>query len=186
MGWDFTHCFSLAWKDISHSSSLLWPYSTLGQNLVIMLFSVDAVPWANSWKSYSTAVLRLSCFVHTLWFLDIMFMFNLCGTFDCSGDLLCHCWYLLERNIVWKETELYISTDDSQYHVKIWSFIFQSWNIICLRYFNPVGAHPSGLIGEDPTKAFTNLMPYMAQVAIGNRPNLTIFGGDYNTVDGTG
>jgi UDP-glucose 4-epimerase len=55
-----------------------------------------------------------------------------------------------------------------------------------LRYFNPVGAHPSGLIGEDPTKTFTNLMPYMAQVAIGNRPNLTIFGGDYDTVDGTG
>jgi UDP-glucose 4-epimerase len=64
--------------------------------------------------------------------------------------------------------------------------LFQSWNIICLRYFNPVGAHPSGLIGEDPTKTFTNLMPYMAQVAIGNRPNLTIFGGDYDTVDGTG
>lgn len=62
----------------------------------------------------------------------------------------------------------------------------KSWNIICLRYFNPVGAHPSGLIGEDPTKAFTNLMPYMAQVAIGNKPSLTIYGGDYDTTDGTG
>lgn len=62
----------------------------------------------------------------------------------------------------------------------------KNWNIIALRYFNPVGAHQSGLIGEDPTKAFTNLMPYMAQVAIGNKPCLTIFGGDYNTVDGTG
>nr|CAD7455638.1 unnamed protein product [Timema tahoe] len=62
----------------------------------------------------------------------------------------------------------------------------KSWNIISLRYFNPVGAHPSGLIGEDPTKAFTNLMPYMAQVAMGNKPSLTIFGGDYDTVDGTG
>jgi len=60
------------------------------------------------------------------------------------------------------------------------------WNVISLRYFNPVGAHPSGLIGEDPTKAFTNLMPYMAQVAIGKKPELTIFGGDYETVDGTG
>ena len=49
-----------------------------------------------------------------------------------------------------------------------------------------MGAHPSGLIGEDPTKAFTNIMPYMAQVAIGNKPYLTIFGGDYDTVDGTG
>ncbi|KAJ9577655.1 hypothetical protein L9F63_005735, partial [Diploptera punctata] len=62
----------------------------------------------------------------------------------------------------------------------------KNWNIISLRYFNPVGAHPSGLIGEDPTKAFTNLMPYMAQVAIGNKPSLTIFGGDYDTIDGTG
>lgn len=62
----------------------------------------------------------------------------------------------------------------------------EKWNIIALRYFNPVGAHPSGLIGEDPTKAFSNLMPYIAQVALGKRAVLTIFGGDYNTVDGTG
>ncbi|KAL1110170.1 hypothetical protein AAG570_008247 [Ranatra chinensis] len=62
----------------------------------------------------------------------------------------------------------------------------KSWNIISLRYFNPVGAHPSGDIGEDPTKPFTNLMPYIAQVAIGNKPYLTIFGGDYETTDGTG
>ncbi|KAJ1523938.1 hypothetical protein ONE63_010487 [Megalurothrips usitatus] len=62
----------------------------------------------------------------------------------------------------------------------------KKWNIIALRYFNPVGAHPSGLIGEDPTKEFTNIMPYMAQVAIGNKPHVTIFGGDYDTVDGTG
>lgn len=62
----------------------------------------------------------------------------------------------------------------------------KEWNIIALRYFNPVGAHPSGLIGEDPTKAFTNLMPFISQVAIGKKPVLTIFGGDYDTVDGTG
>lgn len=62
----------------------------------------------------------------------------------------------------------------------------EKWNIIALRYFNPVGAHPSGLIGEDPTKAFTNIMPFIAQVAIGHRPVLTIFGGDYSTIDGTG
>lgn len=62
----------------------------------------------------------------------------------------------------------------------------QKWNIISLRYFNPVGAHPSGLIGEDPTKEFTNLMPFMAQVALGKKPVLTVFGNDYNTPDGTG
>ena len=64
--------------------------------------------------------------------------------------------------------------------------LFQCWNIISLRYFNPVGAHPSGLIGEDPTKKFTNIMPFIAQVALGQKLELTIFGGDYPTEDGTG
>lgn len=58
--------------------------------------------------------------------------------------------------------------------------------MIILRYFNPVGAHPSGTIGEDPTGVPNNLMPYVAQVAIGNRPYLNVFGNDYNTIDGTG
>jgi len=60
------------------------------------------------------------------------------------------------------------------------------WNMISLRYFNPVGAHASGLIGEDNTKPFTNLMPFVASVAVGRRPHLTVFGEDYDTVDGTG
>lgn len=64
--------------------------------------------------------------------------------------------------------------------------LLQKWNIIALRYFNPVGAHPSGLIGEDPTKQFTNLMPFISQVASGKKPSLTIFGNDYDTPDGTG
>ncbi|GJQ82702.1 hypothetical protein Trydic_g19714 [Trypoxylus dichotomus] len=62
----------------------------------------------------------------------------------------------------------------------------EKWNIIALRYFNPLGAHPSGLIGEDPTKPFSNIMPFISQVAIGQKPILTIFGGDYDTKDGTG
>lgn len=61
-----------------------------------------------------------------------------------------------------------------------------SWNIALLRYFNPVGAHPSGLIGEDPTWIPNNLMPYISQVAVGLRPFLSIYGGDYLTHDGTG
>jgi len=60
------------------------------------------------------------------------------------------------------------------------------WSIVCLRYFNPVGAHDSGLIGEDPNDIPNNLMPYIAQVASGKLPYLNIFGGDYNTKDGTG
>jgi UDP-glucose 4-epimerase len=60
------------------------------------------------------------------------------------------------------------------------------WSITILRYFNPVGAHPSGLIGEDPAGIPNNLMPYVAQVAVGRRPHLTVFGGDYPTPDGTG
>ncbi len=60
------------------------------------------------------------------------------------------------------------------------------WNIACLRYFNPVGAHISGLIGEDPSGTPNNLMPFVAQVAVGRRERLSVFGGDYPTVDGTG
>jgi UDP-glucose 4-epimerase len=61
-----------------------------------------------------------------------------------------------------------------------------SWRIGILRYFNPVGAHPSGLIGEDPSGIPNNLMPYVTQVAVGLRPHLSVFGGDYPTPDGTG
>jgi UDP-glucose 4-epimerase len=60
------------------------------------------------------------------------------------------------------------------------------WRLASLRYFNPVGAHESGLIGEDPRGVPNNLMPYVAQVAVGRRPRLQVFGGDYPTPDGTG
>lgn len=61
-----------------------------------------------------------------------------------------------------------------------------SWRIALLRYFNPVGAHESGLIGEDPHGIPNNLMPYISKVAIGQLPELSVFGGDYPTPDGTG
>ncbi len=60
------------------------------------------------------------------------------------------------------------------------------WRIAYLRYFNPVGAHPSGLMGEDPKGVPNNLMPYVAQVAIGKRDFLSVYGGDWPTYDGTG
>jgi UDP-glucose 4-epimerase len=61
-----------------------------------------------------------------------------------------------------------------------------AWRVALLRYFNPVGAHESGLIGEDPRGTPNNLMPYVTQVAVGKRERLQVFGGDYETVDGTG
>ena len=61
-----------------------------------------------------------------------------------------------------------------------------AWQTACLRYFNPVGAHESGCIGEDPRGVPNNLMPYVAQVAIGRRPRLRVYGHDYPTLDGTG
>ena len=61
-----------------------------------------------------------------------------------------------------------------------------SWQTACLRYFNPVGAHESGRIGEDPRGTPNNLMPYVAQVAVGRRPHLQVYGNDYATPDGTG
>lgn len=60
------------------------------------------------------------------------------------------------------------------------------WSVALLRYFNPIGAHPSGLIGEDPKGIPNNLMPYVAQVAVGRLKELSVFGNDYDTVDGTG
>ena len=60
------------------------------------------------------------------------------------------------------------------------------WNVVLLRYFNPIGAHPSGQIGEDPNGIPNNLMPYITQVAVGKREELGVFGNDYDTPDGTG
>lgn len=62
----------------------------------------------------------------------------------------------------------------------------QRWNVISLRYFNPVGAHISGKIGEDPNGEPNNLMPYISQVAVGKLKSLKVFGNDYATHDGTG
>ncbi|MEU9732943.1 UDP-glucose 4-epimerase GalE [Streptomyces sp. NPDC048002] len=59
------------------------------------------------------------------------------------------------------------------------------YSVLCMRYFNPVGAHPSGLLGEDPRGTPDNLMPYLAQVAVGRHPRLNVRGGDYPTRDGT-
>jgi UDP-glucose 4-epimerase len=59
------------------------------------------------------------------------------------------------------------------------------WNVVLLRYFNPIGAHPSGLMGENPSGIPNNLMPYITQVAIGKLDHLNIFGNDYDTPDGT-
>jgi UDP-glucose 4-epimerase len=61
-----------------------------------------------------------------------------------------------------------------------------TWSMMSLRYFNPVGAHPSGLMGEDPQGVPNNLMPFLAQVAVGRREALQVFGTDYPTPDGTG
>ncbi len=62
----------------------------------------------------------------------------------------------------------------------------KNWRIALLRYFNPVGAHKSGLIGEDPNDIPNNLIPYISQVAVGKLEKLSVFGGDYDTLDGTG
>ncbi len=62
----------------------------------------------------------------------------------------------------------------------------KDWNVVLLRYFNPVGAHESGRIGEDPTGIPNNLLPFVSQVAVGQRPQLRVYGNDYPTPDGTG
>jgi len=66
------------------------------------------------------------------------------------------------------------------------AFADKEWSVVLLRYFNPIGAHSSGLIGEDPKGIPNNLMPYISQVAVGRRDHLSVFGNDYDTPDGTG
>ncbi len=73
-----------------------------------------------------------------------------------------------------------------EYVLRDWQTSRPQLNIALLRYFNPVGAHPSGDIGEDPAGIPNNLLPYISQVAVGKRERLKVFGGDYETADGTG
>lgn len=73
-----------------------------------------------------------------------------------------------------------------QYKRNFQNNCFQEFSVISLRYFNPVGAHSSGQIGEDPNGIPNNLMPYIAQVSVGKRDMLYIYGNDYDTPDGTG
>lgn len=75
---------------------------------------------------------------------------------------------------------------DIEYLLKDYAKEHKDANIAILRYFNPIGAHESGLIGEDPQGIPNNLMPYITQVAVGKRPYLNVFGNDYKTHDGTG
>ncbi len=92
-----------------------------------------------------------------------------------------------EESPVKKCTNPYGSTKSMQ--ETIFTDIYNSdkeWNIVLLRYFNPIGAHPSGKIGENPNGIPNNLMPYITQVAVGKMPFLRVFGNDYPTHDGTG
>ncbi len=75
---------------------------------------------------------------------------------------------------------------DIEYMLKDYAKENPDANIAILRYFNPIGAHPTGLIGEDPNGIPNNLMPYITQVAVGKRDRLNVYGNDYKTVDGTG
>ena len=87
----------------------------------------------------------------------------------------------LETNCPYGNTKLMI-----EYILKDLYNSDNSWRVVLLRYFNPIGAHESGLIGEDPNDIPNNLMPYIMKVAMGELPILNIFGDDYDTVDGTG
>lgn len=93
----------------------------------------------------------------------------------CSSDKVNH--FYLSTFTVTRKIIFNIHTENK---------FFQTWSVISLRYFNPVGAHPSGEIGEDPSGIPNNLMPYLSQVAVGKRESLSVYGNDYNTPDGTG
>ncbi len=93
---------------------------------------------------------------------------------------------LVESDPIGTATNPYGTTKIIQEGIfKDFAFVHKDFNIALLRYFNPIGAHPSGLIGEAPNGIPNNLMPYITQVAVGKRDHLSIFGDDYDTPDGT-
>ena len=92
--------------------------------------------------------------------------------------------YIASKVLLTKQQTLKKQGQDHQQQEQVEDI--RVFTAVILRYFNPVGAHSSGLIGEDPGGIPNNLMPYVAQVAVGRREKLTVFGNDYNTVDGTG
>ena len=93
---------------------------------------------------------------------------------------------LVESDPIGTATNPYGTTKIIQEGIfKDFAFVHKGFNIALLRYFNPIGAHPSGLIGEAPNGIPNNLMPYITQVAVGKRDHLSIFGDDYDTPDGT-
>lgn len=93
---------------------------------------------------------------------------------------------LVESDPIGTATNPYGTTKIIQEGIfKDFAFVHKDFNIALLRYFNPIGAHPSGLIGEAPNGIPNNLMPYITQVAVGKREHLSIFGDDYDTPDGT-
>ena len=94
-------------------------------------------------------------------------------------QILRDAWFASEKEVLeWAKSH---TEDDSGYDASR----PRELSVVLLRYFNPVGAHESGLIGEDPQGIPNNLMPYISQVAVGRRDHLTVFGDDYNTPDGT-
>ena len=103
--------------------------------------------------------------------------------FDFNFIIIIICWTVLNNDIWWEffSFQLFIEEICRDIHRAD-----SDWTVILLRYFNPVGAHPSGYIGEDPLGIPNNLMPFVQQVAVGRRPALTVFGSDYKTTDGTG
>lgn len=93
---------------------------------------------------------------------------------------------LVESDPIGTATNPYGTTKIIQEGIfKDFAFVHKDFNIALLRYFNPIGAHPSGLIGEAPNGIPNNLMPYITQVAVGKRDHLSVFGDDYDTPDGT-
>lgn len=111
-----------------------------------------------------------------MWFVKILKCFFVCKLLSLSVLYL-----TFYKNLTWFMFQLFIEEICRDIHRSD-----PEWKIILLRYFNPVGAHPSGEIGEDPRGIPNNLMPFVQQVAVGRHPALTVYGTDYSTKDGTG
>lgn len=184
-------------KEITGKDFKFYKGSLLDRNIVEQIFKenkIESVIHFAAFKAVGESCQIPISYYHnnltgTLILLDVMSKNNCKKIVFSSSSTV----YFLNSHPPCKETDPLATTNPygstKLFTEQILNDVYKSdneWSIVILRYFNPIGAHPSGLLGEDPNGIPNNLVPYIAQVAIGKLPCLKVFGNDYDTVDGTG
>ena len=197
---DFSNSSPEVLKRLTTSTGKEFPFyegSILDHDFLTEVFSkekIDCVIQFAGFKAVGESVVKPLEYYHnnitgTLVLLDVMRNFGVKNIVFSSSATV----YGMNNTVPFKE-EMPTSATNPYGYTKVMleqilndvAFSDKEWSVTNLRYFNPIGAHESGLIGENPNGVPNNLMPYITQVAVGKLPQLSVFGDDYDTHDGTG